>query len=172
MLNMNMKAMSMNMSNEEIEQWFIKAYQLASKSPDESNQNGAVLIGADGKVLSAGFNRWTRGFEPLPEHLERPRKYRFIVHAEQGAVLGVNATGATLICPWLACAECAKNIVGSGVSHVIGHAQRMATTPDRWKDDVADGNLILDAAGVHRVYIDHSFGLSFTIKVNGEDWRP
>lgn len=152
--------------------WLALAYEVASTSPDPSNQNGAVLLSPDGEFVKQGFNRFTRGVEPTPERLVRPRKYRFIVHAEQATVAGHNCQGHTLVCPWYACSECAKNIIESGVTRVVGHSPRMQTTPPQWADEVRYGDEMLDAAGVERMYVADPLGLELTIKVNGEEWRP
>lgn len=146
------------------------AYQSAQQSPDPSNQNGAVLVGPGGQVIQTAFNRYPRGFKPRAEHLERPRKYNFIVHAEQGAVLGVDARDCILVCPWASCTKCAQCIVESGVASVITHYDRMQFTPERWIDDIKDANTILESAGVYMDEIIGPLDLKFTIKVNGEDW--
>lgn len=146
------------------------AYQVATQSPDESNQNGAVLVSPGGQVIQTSFNRYPRGFKPTPAQTQRPRKYNFIVHAEQGAVLGVDARDCILYCPWAACTKCAQCIVESGVTEVVTHWDRMATTPERWVDDIKDADDILNAAGVVRSEFIGPLDLKFTIRVNGEDW--
>lgn len=146
------------------------AYQMASKSPDLSNQNGAVLLNFDGDFVKAGCNRFPRGFRPEREDFERPRKYNFMLHAEHCAVIGENCTGCRLICPWAACCHCAISIVESGVRELVTHRQRMDMTPDRWEQSVSDGNRILRSGGVILSELDMPLGLDFTIRVNGEGW--
>lgn len=155
-------------ANNRIEEAMMLAYRWAQLSPDPSNQNGAVLISCD-RVIKCGFNGFTENFKPESEHLERPRKYTFIVHAEQRAVAGVDARGRTLVCPWAACTKCAQCIIESGVSMVITDSRRMATTPDRWQQEIADANLMFAAAGVEVTERSFSsFGIE--INVNGESW--
>lgn len=156
-----------NLNDMDVTELMIRAYKVASHSPDTSNQNGAVLIDRDGQVAKEGCNNFPRGFEPLPEHMERPRKYNFINHAEWSACTGIKAKGMTLICPWFACTICARTIVLSGVRCVIGHLPRMNMTPDRWLEDVKDGDYILDRAGVERDYMTQTLLLDEPVIING-----
>src|SRR4051812_27458885 len=89
------------------------AYEAAAKSPDPSNQNGAVLVAANTGQRCIDYNRFPTDFPFDPTHLsDRDKKIRYIEHAErtviyQAASLGVMTHGATLYCPWFACMECA-----------------------------------------------------------------
>jgi deoxycytidylate deaminase len=148
----------------------VRAYMVATLSPDTSNQNGAVLLSADGQIVHADCNRFPRGFDPEPEHMVRPRKYGFIVHAEMAAVLGRTCWRHTLVCPWAACTICARCIVESGVKRLVTHGPRMLTTPERWKSEVEDGLYILRSGGVKVDQIDDKLNLGFSIQVNGEKW--
>lgn len=150
-----------------------EAYKAALKSPDASNQNGAVLVYKN-EIINVGINKFPHGFIPKPEHLERPRKYNFINHAEWEAVTGVDKNimkDSVLYCPWFACTICSRAIVMSGCRNVIGHYERMQLTPDRWKEEVADGQFILESAGVEMNYIKDKFNVK-PIYVNGEYWTP
>lgn len=160
------------MTPDEMAEHLRHAYRIAAESPDPSNQNGAVLVGPRGNVLNESCNRFPRGFVPRAEHLERPRKYNFIIHAEMGAVLGQDCTDCTLVCPWAACTMCARCIVESGVRRVVVHSPRMLTTPERWQQEVEDGLDVIRQAGVLLVEYSRRLNLDFSIKVNGDDWTP
>lgn len=145
------------------------AYRVALNSPDPSNQNGAILLNGY-QVVKQGFNGVTRGLHIDIKTVDRDTKLAFVVHAEQRAVIGVNAAGYTLVCPWLACTKCAQCIVESGVSRVVRHGPRMDKTPDRWLKETKNGDYILRSAGVVILELTDELDLGFTIKVNGKDW--
>ncbi len=148
-----------------------EAYTVASFSPDQSNQNGALIISYDEDILSEGCNTFTPGIEYDPTIHDRDWKIAHIEHAERMALFTQRDNlGLRMVCPWFACAECARAIVLSGICAVYGHKARMDTTPDRWLASVAAGNKILDAAGVKRFYLDIVVPDAPIIKVNGKDW--
>lgn len=149
---------------------FLKAaYRTALNSPDPSNQNGAILLNGF-QVVKQGFNGVTRGLHIDIRTVDRDTKLAFVVHAEQRTVLGVNAAGCTLVCPWLACTKCAQCIVEAGVERVVRHKERMAETPERWAKEVKNGNYILTSAGVEIVELSGPLELGFDLQVNGVPW--
>lgn len=143
-----------------------KAYERALGSPDPSTQNGALIVsevmvgGHIGfEILAGGCNEFTKGLEVTPERLERPLKYTFIEHAERNAVfnaasLGVNCTEKTMVCPWAACAECARAVVASGIGKLVRHKQASERSPARWLESIALADEILLAGGVTIVEYD------------------
>ncbi|MCR9292892.1 MAG: hypothetical protein NXI32_09245 [bacterium] len=161
------------MTREEMESHLKEAYWCAARSPDTSNQNGAVLVDrGNSRIVKTSCNRFPYGWKETERDHQRPRKYNLIVHAEMGAVLGITALGMTLVCPWAACSMCARCIVESGVSNLVVHQERMDMTPERWREDVILGEEILTAGGVRIHSLQGKLGLPLTIKVNGEDWQP
>ena len=138
------------------EQWKCRylglARQVASWSKDPSTQVGAVVVGADGQVLTQGFNGFPRGIADTPERLnDRPTKYKHIVHAEKNAIYnasltGVSLKGSTMFVVGLPiCAECAKAIIQVGIKHVITPVQDV---PDKWKESCQFAYELLEEAGV------------------------
>lgn len=153
------------------------AYEAASKSPDPSNQNGAVLYDVLHAAEVPSNNCFTPGIAWTPEQLaDREWKLFYIEHAERNAIFGamrqqLATAGATLYCPWFACADCARAIVLSGVAQVIGHQDRIDKTPDRWKASVAAGLELIRAGGVRVEMISGKLDAT-PILVNGEIWQP
>jgi dCMP deaminase len=152
-------------------------------SDDPSTQNGSVLVPA-GYPLNRvffGANRFPSGIKVTPERLaDRDTKLAFMQHAERDAIFkaarnGISTDGATLYCPWYACIECAKAIIGAGITRVVGHLQAIQKTPDRWKENIQVAEKMLDEAGVERTYlVSDLFGSDpdYQVLFNGEYWIP
>ena len=104
-----------------------EAYLHAAEfSPDLSTQNAAILIGRDGHVILKSVNKFPAGVQQTPERWERPLKYAYVEHAERNLIYtaawaGVSTYGKIMICPWFACADCARAIVVAGIEEVIGN---------------------------------------------------
>jgi dCMP deaminase len=167
----------MSFTKQQITGFLKRTYELASQSRDTSNQNGAIIVDSySGKILSEGFNDFPTGCQDLPERHERPLKYSYFRHAERHACYnaakrGNKTDGMTMICPWFACDSCAIAIIESGVRRVIGHQQRMAETPERWKENVDLALEMLAEAGVDYTFFDGPVKAD-PIIVNSVLWSP
>jgi deoxycytidylate deaminase len=152
-----------------------RAYQLATKSPDESNQNGAVIVDLDeNTVVGFGYNHFPHGIKPVQT---RPEKYKRIQHAERDAILsgwGSHVVKrAMMVCPWAACCDCALAIIGTNkIVTLVTHGPRMRTTPDRWKDDVEYALNMIREAGIEIIELETPIPGAPKIIVNGELWQP
>lgn len=151
--------------------WLRLAFQAASRSHDPFTQNGAVLVPEAGPALDVVANTLPAGIEATPERLSRPTKYRFIEHAERNAIYaaarhGVRSDGATLYCVWFACTDCARAIIQAGIREVVGHAAPRQATPERWAEEVAAGEAMLQESGVAIRWIAGHIGCR--IRFNGE----
>lgn len=151
-----------------------EAYAAARQSPDPSTQNGAVLVPRhqNGLTISA-FNTFPYRVKKRPE---RPEKYAFIEHAERNAIfaaarLGVSTSGATLVCPWFACADCGRAIIQAGITRVVGHKQMFDNTPPHWTDSIKDAFTMFEEAGVETELYDGRLGIN-PLRMNEELWYP
>jgi len=151
-----------------------KAYRVAQfYSDDPSTKNGAVLVNREGRPIASAANGFPSGVVP---RLERPKKYAFIEHAERNVIFsaarkGEVTEGATLYCPWYACADCARALIQAGIVRVIGHKQMFARTPEHWRETIAYGNEMFREAGVETLQYDGPIG-ECTALINGEVWYP
>ena len=149
------------------DQYFLKlAYEHAKKySPDPRTQNGAILVNAKSlEIISYGANCFPDGVQALPERLERAVKYQYLEHAERCAIFsaakkGYATQGAILYVPWFACADCAKAIIGSGISCVVGHAAPCQSI-NAWNSSIEIGLKLLDEAKVPYRYYEGRIGVA------------
>lgn len=96
---------------------------VASWSKDPSTQTGAVLVDADRRILSVGFNGFPQGMPDRPEdYANREEKYSRIVHCEVNALIfaGKLPEGTTLYTwPFLSCDRCAVQMLQAGVFRFV-----------------------------------------------------
>jgi dCMP deaminase len=148
------------------EQLLKAAYAEARKSGDLSTQNGAVLVNAVGEIVARGHNDIPAMCCDKPDRRQRPLKYQWTEHAERGAIYdaakrGVATDGLTLVCPWLACADCGRAIVCAGVVRVVRHKiPQHAERPD-WASSIAVADEMFREAGVEIVEVEGPLGETF-----------
>lgn len=156
-----------------------KAYDRALRSPDPSSQNGAVLvhrkINGELDTVSTGFNHFYQG---IPGELDdRTRKLQQIEHAERdclyyAALNGVSTEGSIMVCPWAACTDCARAIIGCGVSCLVYHHERYLLTDKRWIDGVNQSMGWMEAAGIQLYPLHGLIQRTRPILVSGKLWSP
>lgn len=164
--------------------WMRVAHEEAMKSPDQSTQVGAVVLDIYGNFLGSGQNRFTDGMiengpKTLEELLIRPTKYTFVSHGERNSLYDAVQRGSgadihTLVCPWSACAECAKTIVQIGVRRLVrapfsGDAGWVVPA---FAESVVAGDEMLRAGGVEILEIGDELGGVGPVRLNGEDVYP
>lgn len=156
--------------------WKLKAaYKAAAKSTDRVTQNGALLVQEGWNIVTA-CNHHVEGYGDLNAHHERPMKYALTEHAERAVILaaarkGIKTKGLTLVANWVACPDCARAIVLSGIDTVVCHKDCQDRTPERWKDLVALGLDILRNGGVEIIEWEGKIG-GVHNRNNGELWAP
>lgn len=152
-----------------------RAYRVAMRdSRDPRTQNGAVLFTLNGRIFE-GANHFPRGVRETPERWVKPLKYQTVSHAETNAILaaakaGVSTDKGILIVPWFACCECAKAIIQSGISTVIGHDAPFHNRPD-WQNNLDHADTMLREAGLTFFRVVHKFS-NIQIRFDGEIVEP
>lgn len=152
------------------------SYNFALCSPDQSTQNGALIITDAGYILSSGFNRMPSGVQYLPERLERPAKYKYFGHAETNCIFnaakkGIRLEGNTMVCGWAACSSCAIAIIESGIKRLVTHKQAHERSPEFWQQEINVAFTMLKEAGVEVVMYDGEIGGPELLHT-GIKWRP
>lgn len=131
-------------------------YEEATKSPDPSTQIGAAVASVSwGLTLpyTLTHNAPVQGWEMKDTDWERPRKYCLLAHAERRALAkaakaGISTDGKALVATWAACADCAVQIVESGIVLLIRHVADTGASTSGWEDSVAIGDEIMRAGSV------------------------
>lgn len=134
----------------------------ARMSKDPSTRVGAVIVGPDREIRSAGFNGFPRGIADTVERLsDRETKLKLVVHGEMNAVLaaarvGTPLKGCTLYLSatdntgavWGGppCTRCTVEVIQAGIVEIVSWSQK--AVPSKWHDDLALAHQIIDEAGV------------------------
>ena len=165
------------MSERAAQKYMRQAYQIATQSPDQSTQNGAVIVGRDGWAISAP-NTFPSGVE---HRHERPEKYAYIEHAERNVIYacafdGFSTAGTTMYVLWAACADCARGIIQSGVTTVVTHNFYLEPPGmdeagrKNWAESIKDAMVMFEEAGVRVVYTDvEVMKDGETLRFNGQE---
>lgn len=158
--------------NEKWDRHFIGLAEYHSRmSKDPSTKIGAVIVGPDKEVLSAGFNGFPRGIADTEERLNnRDMKLKLVVHAEMNAILaaartGIKLKGSTLYVIALnrsyriwggpPCTRCAVEIIQAGIIEIVSFKPQYRSIPKAWKADLDFSREVLSEAGVLYREVDY-----------------
>ena len=113
------------------------ALTAAKRSKDPVTQVGAVIVAADNRVLSIGYNGTPRGWSDDdfvwgkgdPDPLRN--KHNYVIHAERNAVLNhrgllSDLNGATIYVTHYPCVGCAQEIVQAGITRVVYGSEKLS----------------------------------------------
>lgn len=128
----------------------------AGESDDPHTQVGALIVNAAGQVISWGANHLPRNLHHHPRRVIRPLKAAFVEHAERDAIYhaarwGMRLDHATMVAPWAACADCARAIIGAGITCLV----RRPIPESRWSYSIELGDLMLREQGVEIVELEN-----------------
>jgi dCMP deaminase len=138
-------------------QFFPVAEALAALSKDRSTKVGALALGEDHEILSAGYNGFPRGVADIEERHERPMKYLYTSHAEENLVAqaarkGISLKGSTILVTSLfPCTTCSRMMIQAGVKRIIANHPKI---DKRWEEQATHALIMLVEAGVEVVYTD------------------
>lgn len=164
--------------NEHIK-WLTMALKYAKYSPDPRTQNGTIIVKRLSNRTSYvyGHNRFPVGIKPrfdtyMKNGVELDEsKLEDIEHAERIAIYtaaraGLSLDKATMYCPWFACLDCAKAIIESGISKIVGSQTSRDLTPDRWKNTLNKSDILLQQAGIKIILIKEIIGVEIMFNGN------
>ena len=101
--------------------WLSSAWVTALMSKDPSTKVGAVIVSADNRKSSTGFNGFPAGVVETPELWERPTKYEYVQHAEPNAIANCSfdRAGSTIYVTHRPCHRCLGLIANAGIDHIV-----------------------------------------------------
>ena len=108
----------------------------AMRSKDPNTQVGACIVNEENKIVGIGYNGFPKGCsdDELPWNRtgddELKKKYLFVVHAEQNAILNstTNLKNCKMYVALFPCNECCKLIIQSGIKEIIYLDDKYAQT--------------------------------------------
>jgi dCMP deaminase len=130
---------------------------------------------SDGRIVLGCYNDLPEGVKDTPERREqRPLKYWAVDHAESSLVhraarLGIKTAGLHMYGTWVACSECAKSIIASGIVRVVGHRHPAQAAHGTWQEDIAFAMTMLTEAGVTLEWYDEKIGGGLTVRFLGKE---
>ncbi len=157
--------------------WMRVAYRYAALSADPSTQNGALILDENANVgRAASFNHIPLGLTASIERWDRPTKHAWVEHAERSAIYemarrGIATAGLTMVCPWAACAECARAIIESDIDHLVVHGPAMDHDDGRWSESIELGHQMLREAGVEIHVLSEQLNCN-PIRRDGQLFQP
>lgn len=132
------------------------AQLVATWSKDPSSKVGAVIVDANRRIISTGYNGLAIGVEDSIERLtNRDIKYKIILHAEENAIMFAkrDLSGCSLYVTTLPpCAHCASLIIQSGIKTVYACKSDI---PERWKESYDLTTAMFNESGVKLVFLDY-----------------
>ena len=123
---------------------------LSTWSKDPSTGVGAVVVDAEQRVVSVGFNGFPRGCSDAAELLQdREERLRRTIHAEENALLfaRVALKGCTIYATHHPCARCAAKIAQAGVARVVTRMPSGGFAL-RWAEDTNTAAEIFAESGI------------------------
>lgn len=132
------------------------AWKAARISINPRTQVGAALVIPGTGVVMKSCNRFPSKLESSGyPRTEDDIKY-CMEHAERSVIFKVLENsivprGITLYSTWASCCDCARTIIHFGISRVVTLTKLVEHTPERWKDSVRAGLVMLNDCGVQVV---------------------
>ncbi|MFH1713113.1 MAG: deaminase [Candidatus Jacksonbacteria bacterium] len=103
-------------------QYFINiAKEVAKKSKDPSTQVGCVIVTADNRPVSFGYNGFVAGCDEQFMTFERPMKYFLVIHAEMNALIFAKQSlkECKAYITHGPCENCLKHLMQAGIAKII-----------------------------------------------------
>ncbi len=164
-------------TSDEVHKAYLKlAYQFAwDNSDDPVTKIGALILKRD-QVLAYGTNRLPAGVIKTPGRLERPKKYSYLEHAEREAIftaakMGISTDFSTIYMPWAPCNDCARAMIGAGISKLVSHKPMIEKTPEHWYKSIDEAIEMLQEAGLELLMYNGKLG-SVKALINRVVWEP
>lgn len=124
---------------------------VAGRSKDPSTKCGAIIMDAQHRVVSTGYNEFPRGVHDDASMLQvREVKLALTIHAEEKAILFAqrDLSGCTAyVWPMPPCSGCAAKLAQAGIVRVVTIAPT-SDQFDRWGKSFALADWVYRQAGI------------------------
>ena len=123
-------------------------------SEDPNTQVGAYIVDEYNAPVSTGYNGFPGGVEATEKRLERPHKYKYMMHAERNALTFSGRrylNGCTLYVTKFPCSGCMAELIQKKTSRII--VPTAVEKDDRWYDDYLYAKEMLDESGTFVNYL-------------------
>lgn len=102
------------------DEYFIEIAKVVALKSKDTTKVGSVIVDADNRIVSTGFNGNITGINEDLVPKTRPEKYFYVIHSELNSILFARKelTNCTLYCTEIPCSNCAKYIAQSGIKTV------------------------------------------------------
>ena len=110
------------MSNISWDDYFMKlAIVVSERSPDPNTKHGCVIVDKEKKIISTGYNGPISNIDDSTIDWSRPAKYRWVIHAEENAVLFAkqNLRDCTAYVTGQPCVYCFRRFCQVGMKRVV-----------------------------------------------------
>lgn len=134
----------------------------AAMSKDPNTQVGAIIVGPDHELRSAGFNGFPRGIADTSARLnDRGTKLQLVVHAELNAIIGAARVGTPLkgctlyiaakdktglVWGGPPCTRCTVHTIQTGITEIVSF--KMKNVPSKWHEDLRLARSLIEEAGL------------------------
>jgi dCMP deaminase len=137
------------------------AFAVATTSPNQVRQVGAVLVTQDGTQISA-CNTFPAGVRDLEERHAGDGRFVWMEHAERHAIFaaarrGLATAGGHLTTSFFPCIDCARAIVDSGIACLDTPAPAFGDPV--WGPSFERSQIILQEGGVEIRVVDPADGV-------------
>ena len=127
------------------------AYVVAQRSFDPSSKCGCVLVSKDNRVLSTGYNGPIAGSIDSKIPLERPAKYKHMLHGEENALLAYSGSqqdirGGTAYVTGRPCHRCLRMLLQKKIARIVYSSANVTKVLDQ-EDWDAQQIMIYDCEG-------------------------
>ena len=137
-----------------------QAREVSAWSKDPSTKVGAVIVDADKRVVSMGYNGFPAKIADYAgDYMDRDTKLKKVVHAEMNAIYnathnGVSLNGSTLYVWGLpVCSDCARGVIQVGIKRVIMNSPSAIADFGIWKEHWDRSKDMFEEAGVQYDFV-------------------
>jgi dCMP deaminase len=124
------------------------AFVMAERSEDSDTKHGCILVDQNNHIVGTGYNSLPRGTSNGSWSNTRPLKYKYMIHAEENALLNktVLSNNLTAYVTAKPCFSCLTRLWNGNINRVYYVESNYHFAG--WEDEVEDFNKFLEDVGM------------------------